>query len=192
MHRHRWNLHAWSCFFAPWNAEATVFVLTQTRFNPRALLKALVRYHVTTLCAPPTVCRVLVREDLPSWRVDLCEVASAGEPLNAIVIEGVRSAWGLTIRDGYGQTETVYPRRFTALPANAWTSSRRAGSLTVAVVSTDDRMIMLKPAILRPRRKAVIKVGFKTQRLVDRKSSGRTIAWPPNHRGWLEVVAARD
>jgi acetyl-CoA synthetase len=102
-----WAKHAWSCFFAPWNAEATVFVINQARFSARGLLDALTGSSVTTFCAPPTVWRMLITERLGYWKVRLRELASAGEPLNPEVIEQVRSAWGLTIRDGYGQTETT-------------------------------------------------------------------------------------
>jgi acetyl-CoA synthetase len=102
-----WAKHAWSCFFAPWNAEATVFVLNQSRFNARGLLDTITGCGVTTFCAPPTVWRMLVTEKLADWKVRLREVASAGEPLNPEVIEQVWQAWELTIRDGYGQTETT-------------------------------------------------------------------------------------
>ena len=102
-----WAKHAWSCFFAPWNAEATVFVVNQPRFNARRLLDAITGCGVTTFCAPPTVWRMLITERLGDWKVRLRELASAGEPLNPEVIEQVRAAWGLTIRDGYGQTETT-------------------------------------------------------------------------------------
>ncbi|HET9284376.1 MAG TPA: AMP-binding protein [Candidatus Angelobacter sp.] len=102
-----WAKHAWSCFFAPWNAEATVLVINQSRFNARGLLDALTNCGVTTFCAPPTVWRMLITENLSNWKVKLRELASAGEPLNPEVIEQVRAAWGLTIRDGYGQTETT-------------------------------------------------------------------------------------
>jgi acetyl-CoA synthetase len=102
-----WAKHAYSCFFAPWNAGATVFILNQARFNAPALLDALAAYGITTFCAPPTVWRMLIQEDLKSRRVALREVLSAGEPCNPEVIEQVRAAWGLTIREGYGQTETT-------------------------------------------------------------------------------------
>ena len=102
-----WAKHAWSSMFAPWNAGATVFVVNQPRFDAKVLLGVLERYPVTTLCAPPTVWRQLIQEDLETWRVSLREVCSAGEPLNPEVIARVRDAWGLTIRDGYGQTETT-------------------------------------------------------------------------------------
>ena len=102
-----WAKHAWSCFFAPWNAEATVFMVNQPRFNARNLLDIIARAGVTTFCAPPTVWRMLIQEDLTAWTMRLKELVGAGEPLNPEVIERVRAAWGLTIRDGYGQTETT-------------------------------------------------------------------------------------
>lgn len=102
-----WAKHAWSCFFAPWNALATIFIYNQARFDAKKTLDVLVRCGVTTLCAPPTVWRLLILEDLASYPVRLRELISAGEPLNPEVIEQVRSAWGLVIRDGYGQTETT-------------------------------------------------------------------------------------
>ncbi len=102
-----WAKHAWSCFFAPWNAGATIIAYQYERFSARALLDQLVRCEVTTFCAPPTVWRMLIQEDLRRWPVKLREVVGAGEPLNPEVIEQVRAAWGLTIRDGFGQTETT-------------------------------------------------------------------------------------
>ena len=101
-----WAKHAWSCFFAPWNAAATILVVNQPRFHAARLLDTIQRCGVTTFCAPPTVWRMLIQEDLKAWRNSLTEVAGAGEPLNPEVIEQVRAAWGLTIRDGFGQTET--------------------------------------------------------------------------------------
>jgi acetyl-CoA synthetase len=102
-----WAKHAWSSFFAPWNAQASILAYQYERFDARALLDQLVRCQVTTFCAPPTVWRLLIQQDLRNWRPVLRELASAGEPLNPEVIEQVRAAWGVTIRDGYGQTETT-------------------------------------------------------------------------------------
>ena len=102
-----WAKHAWSSVFAPWNAGATSFVFDYQRFEPRRILETLVRCGVTTLCAPPTVWRMLVGEDLAAYTVPLREAVAAGEPLNPEVIERVRAVWGLTVRDGYGQTETT-------------------------------------------------------------------------------------
>ncbi len=102
-----WAKHAWSCFFAPFNAGATVFVFNSSRFHALEVLSVLVKYRVTSLCAPPTVWRMLVQEDLAAYPVALRELVGAGEPLNPEVIERVYEAWGITIRDGYGQTETT-------------------------------------------------------------------------------------
>ena len=102
-----WAKHAWSCFFAPWIAEATVLVYNYVRFDPAALLAQLREREVTTFCAPPTVWRMLINADLSGGPGALREVIGAGEPLNPEVIEQVRRQWGLTLRDGYGQTETT-------------------------------------------------------------------------------------
>ena len=103
-----WAKHAWSNFFAPWNASATILILNQSRFNAQGLLKALGDCGVTTFCAPPTVWRMLIQADLSAADVDvLRECVAAGEPLNPEVIEQVRKAWGITVRDGFGQTETT-------------------------------------------------------------------------------------
>ena len=101
-----WAKHAWSCVFAPWNAEATVFVPNQSRFNAKGLLESITAAKVTTFCAPPTVWRMLVTHRLSDYQTNLREAVSAGEPLNPEIIDQVRGVWGLTVRDGYGQTET--------------------------------------------------------------------------------------
>jgi len=104
-----WAKHAWSCFFAPWNAGACVFIYSADRFDAAGVLAAMERHGVTTFCAPPTVWRMLVQADLAAYRgrLVLREVIGAGEPLNPEIIDTVREAWGLTLRDGFGQTETT-------------------------------------------------------------------------------------
>ena len=102
-----WAKHAWSCFFAPWIAEATIFVYNYTRFDAAALLGQIRDKGVTTFCAPPTVWRMLIKADLSAGPGGLREVVAAGEPLNPEVIEQVQQQWGLTLRDGFGQTETT-------------------------------------------------------------------------------------
>ncbi|SMF39534.1 AMP-binding protein [Streptomyces sp. Amel2xC10] len=102
-----WAKHAWSNLFAPWNAEATVFVHNYTRFDPARLMAEMDRAGVTTFCAPPTVWRMLIQADLSALRTPPREAVAAGEPLNPEVIEQVRRAWGVTVRDGFGQTETA-------------------------------------------------------------------------------------
>ena len=102
-----WAKHAWSSFFAPWNAGATVLVHDAPRFKAARTLELLRSEKVQTLCAPPTVWRMLVLEKLGPKPEALRELVSAGEPLNPEVIEHVQKDWGVTIRDGYGQTETT-------------------------------------------------------------------------------------
>ena len=118
-----WAKHAWSLFFAPWIAEATVFVYNYTRFDAAALLHQIRSNGVTSFCAPPTVWRMLINADLSGGPGSLREVIGAGEPLNPEVIDKVQSAWGLTLRDGYGQTE------MTAAVGNAPGSPVKAGSM---------------------------------------------------------------
>ncbi|MFJ6913173.1 isobutyrate:CoA ligase IbuL [Streptomyces sp. NPDC101133] len=102
-----WAKHAWSNLFAPWNAEATVFLYNYTRFDATRLMSEMDRAGVTTFCAPPTVWRMLIQADLTRLATPPREVVAAGEPLNPEVIEQVRRLWGRTIRDGFGQTETA-------------------------------------------------------------------------------------
>ncbi|MGW5877667.1 AMP-binding protein [Nocardiopsis terrae] len=102
-----WAKHAYSSVFAPWNAEATVLVVNRERFDPAALLDAVVRCGASSLCAPPTVWRRLLQIGPEAWEVGLREAVSAGEPLNPEIVDRIRAAWGITVRDGFGQTETT-------------------------------------------------------------------------------------
>jgi acetyl-CoA synthetase len=118
-----WAKHAWSCFFAPWIAEATIFVYNYVRFDAGSMLRTIREEKVTSFCAPPTVWRMLIQADLSAGPGTLREAISAGEPLNPEVIGQIRKQWGLTIRDGYGQTE------MTAVVANTPGSALKDGSM---------------------------------------------------------------
>jgi len=118
-----WAKHAWSSFFAPWNAQATIAVYNYDRFDPVALLSHLEREKITSLCAPPTVWRMLIKAEMGSRPSALRELIGAGEPLNPEVIAQVERNWGLTIRDGFGQTET------SALVGNTPGQALRPGSM---------------------------------------------------------------
>lgn len=118
-----WAKHAWSSFFAPWIAEATIFVYNYSRFDAAALLTTMHETGVTTFCAPPTVWRMLIQADLGERPAALREAVGAGEPLNPEVIAQVREHWGVDIRDGFGQTET------TALIGNAPGAPVKPGSM---------------------------------------------------------------
>ncbi|CAB3772995.1 AMP-binding protein [Paraburkholderia humisilvae] len=135
-----WAKHAWSCFFAPWNAQACAFVYNFARFAPKDTLGMLVRCNVTTLCAPPTVWRMLVQEPLASYPVKLREIVGAGEPLNPEIIERVRHAWNITIRDGYGQTETTCQvGNSPGQPVVPGSMGRPLPGYRVELVDADDR-----------------------------------------------------
>jgi len=118
-----WGKHAWSSFFSPWIAGATVFVYNYARFDAAALLAQLERALVNSFCAPPTVWRMLIQAELGVKPSGLRELMSAGEPLNPEVIRQVEHKWALTIRDGFGQTET------TATIGNAPGSRLKPGSM---------------------------------------------------------------
>ncbi|WP_030013445.1 AMP-binding protein [Curtobacterium sp. S6] len=101
-----WAKHAWSNIFTPWIAEATVFIYNYSRFDAAALMQIMDAEAVTSFCAPPTVWRMFIQADLSTLKTPPRKVVAAGEPLNPKVINRVREAWGLDIRDGFGQTET--------------------------------------------------------------------------------------
>lgn len=102
-----WAKHAWSNIFTPWIAESCVFIYNYTRFNASKLMEVMQRVGVTSFCAPPTVWRMLIQADLSELSTPPTKALGAGEPLNPEVIERVRNQWGVTIRDGFGQTETT-------------------------------------------------------------------------------------
>ncbi|MBI2802963.1 MAG: AMP-binding protein [Gammaproteobacteria bacterium] len=103
-----WAKAAWSSYFAPWNCGAALFIHHTETFDAKRTLEILARYPVTTFCGAPTIYRMLVLQDLTAYQFPhLRHVVGAGEPLNPEVIETWLAATGLTIRDGYGQTESV-------------------------------------------------------------------------------------
>ena len=119
-----WAKFAWSCFFAPWNAGATVFAFNPPgRFDAKEQLTQIAKQQVTTFCAPPTALRMLIQEDLQEFDFSFRECVAAGEPLTPEIIEAWRKGTGLVIRDGYGQTES------TALVANLPGQEIKFGSM---------------------------------------------------------------
>lgn len=103
-----WAKFAWSSMFAPLNIGATIFIYKQSgRFAASRQLQVIRDYQITTLCAPPTALRLLIREDLRDYKFYLRECVSAGEPLNAEVIKIWKEGTGIELRDGYGQTEST-------------------------------------------------------------------------------------
>ncbi|MER5731216.1 AMP-binding protein [Streptomyces sp. NPDC002138] len=130
-----WAKHAWSNVFAPWNAGATVFIHNYTRFDAERLMAEMDRGGVTSFCAPPTVWRMLIQSDLGALRTPPRELVAAGEPLNPEVIDKVRRAWGVTIRDGFGQTETTLQvGNFPGVPVKPGSMGRPAPGYKIVLV----------------------------------------------------------
>ena len=103
-----WANAAWSSYFGPWNCGAALFIHHTDRFDPLKTLEMMSKFPVTTLCAAPTIYRMLVLQDLSGFTFPkLRHCLGAGEPLNPEIIESWKGATGCAIRDGYGQTETV-------------------------------------------------------------------------------------
>ncbi len=130
-----WAKHAWSNVFAPWNAEATVFIYNYSRFDAAGLMSTMDRCGVTSFCAPPTVWRMLIQSDLTALANPPAKVLGAGEPLNPEVIEQVAKAWGVTIRDGFGQTETTLQVANTpGQPVKPGSMGRALPGFTIALI----------------------------------------------------------
>jgi acyl-coenzyme A synthetase/AMP-(fatty) acid ligase len=139
-----WAKCAWGKLFGPWSQGACSVVYDfRGRFDAGALLTVLAREKITTFCAPPTAWRALVLEDLSQWSFPaLRHVASAGEPLNPEVIEAWKKATGLTIREGYGQTETVaIVGMFQALPFRAGSMGKPSPGFDVRVIDHDGKEV---------------------------------------------------
>ncbi|AEV87912.1 AMP-dependent synthetase [Actinoplanes sp. SE50] len=130
-----WAKHAWSNVFAPWNAEACVFIYNYTRFDARKLMAEMQRCGVTSFCAPPTVWRMLIQADLTELTTPPRIAVGAGEPLNPEVIEQVKAGWGVTIRDGFGQTETsVQIANSPGCPVKAGSMGRPVPGFRIALL----------------------------------------------------------
>lgn len=130
-----WAKAAYGVLFGPWNLGVPI-LMVKGRFDPRRELELLERYQVTTFCAPPTEYRLLVKEDLGRYDLSrLRHCTGAGEPLNPGVIHRWKEAYGLTIHDGYGQTES------TLLVANLPALPVRPGSMGKPFPGHDVRIV---------------------------------------------------
>jgi len=139
-----WAKAAYSNLFGPWNMGAAMFTFDgRGRFDARQTLETLERYPISTFCAPPTAYRLLVLEDLGRYQLPaLRHCIGAGEPLNPEVIEAWQRGTGQTIRDGYGQTETVIlVANFPPLPVKAGSMGKPSPGFTVSVVDDAGREV---------------------------------------------------
>ncbi|MBX6341149.1 MAG: AMP-binding protein, partial [Thermomicrobiaceae bacterium] len=139
-----WAKAAWSSLFGPWSVGATLFIHdARGKFDPSEALAMLERYPITSFCAAPTIYRMLVLQDLGQFRPRaLRSCVGAGEPLNPEVIETWREATGLTIRDGYGQTETVaVVANFPPLPVRPGSMGKPSPGFDVSIVDDEGREV---------------------------------------------------
>ena len=103
-----WGKAVWGKFYGQWFAGATVFVFDHEKFNAETLLRQIEKYKVTSFCAPPTIYRFMIREDLSRFNLSSLEYCTtAGEALNPAVFDKLKEKTGLNIMEGFGQTETT-------------------------------------------------------------------------------------
>jgi len=134
-----WAKAGWSSLYGPWNQGAAVFGVDSPRFDPTKVLALLARYPIDTMCAAPTVYRALLLEAHGSIEVQsLRHCVAAGEPLSPRVIEGWRDATGITIRDGFGQTESsLLAVNFPNMEVRPGSMGKPVPGYTVAVIDAD-------------------------------------------------------
>ncbi len=138
-----WGKAAWSCLFGPWQAGACVFAVDgRGKFGATSALRTLAQYPITTWCVPPTALRLIVREDLSAYHFpQLRHCTSAGEALNPEVFNIWKNATGLTIYEGYGQTETV------ALIANIRSRNRPVSPGSIGQPTPGFEVALLDPEL---------------------------------------------
>ena len=103
-----WGKAVWGKFYGQWFAGATVFVFDHEKFNADTLLRQIEKYKVTSFCAPPTIYRFMIREDLSRYDLSSLEYCcTAGEALNPAVFDKFYEKTGIKMMEGFGQTETT-------------------------------------------------------------------------------------
>jgi acetyl-CoA synthetase len=103
-----WGKAVWGKFYGQWFAGATVFVFDHEKFNADTLLRQIEKYRVTSFCAPPTIYRFMIREDLSNYDLSSLEYCTtAGEALNPAVFDKFLEKTGIRMMEGFGQTETT-------------------------------------------------------------------------------------
>ncbi len=103
-----WGKAVWGKFYGQWFAGATVFVFDHEKFNADTLLRQIEKYRVTSFCAPPTIYRFMIREDLSRYDLSALQYCTtAGEALNPAVFDKFYEKTGIKMMEGFGQTETT-------------------------------------------------------------------------------------
>ncbi|OQY60381.1 MAG: acyl-CoA synthetase [Desulfobacteraceae bacterium 4572_88] len=156
-----WAKAAWSSYFGPWNCGSAQFICHTDHFDPLKAVELLSQYPVTTMCATPTIYRMLVLQDLSQFRFpSLRHCVATGEPLNPEIIEAWKKASGCIIRDGYGQTETVL------LAGNFPGTEPRFGSMGKPAPGIDLSVIDEEGKVLPPNTEGDIAVRVRPERPV--------------------------
>lgn len=139
-----WAKAAYSNLFGPWHMGAALLIVDDRgKFDAKRCLTLLEEHEVTTFCAPPTAYRMMVLEDLRHFTLTkLRHCVGAGEPLNPEVIEAWKKGTGLTIYDGYGQTETVLlVANYRCLPVKPGSMGKPMPGFEVAVIDDEGREV---------------------------------------------------
>lgn len=138
-----WAKAAWSSYFGPWNCGAAQFIHHTDHFDPIKTLELLQKYPITTMCGAPTIYRMLVLQDLNKYKFPtLRHCVGAGEPLNPEIIEVWKKATGTTIREGYGQTETVLlAGSFPCIEPRFGSMGKRAPGIDLQVIDEDGNVL---------------------------------------------------
>ena len=103
-----WGKAVWGKFYGQWFAGATVFVFDHEKFTAEKIMRQIEKYHITSFCAPPTIYRFMIREDFSKFDLSsLRYCCTAGEALNPAVFDQFKKLTGITIYEGFGQTETT-------------------------------------------------------------------------------------
>ena len=138
-----WGKAAYSSYFGPWLCGTTLFIHHTTGFNPQQTLELLAKYPITTFCGAPTIYRMLVLEDINRYRFKaLRHCTGAGEPLNPEIIETWKKATGLTIRDGYGQTESVILcASFPCIEPKAGSMGKPAPGIDLQIIDDEGNIV---------------------------------------------------
>ena len=157
-----WGKAVWGKFYGQWFAGATVFVFDHEKFNADTLLRQMEKYKVTSFCAPPTIYRFMIREDLSKYDLSSLEYCcTAGEALNPSVFDKLKELIGLNIMEGFGQTETTM-----SLGTFPWMTPK-PGSMGIPNAQYDIQLVRADGTLCEDGEKGeiVIKVG-------DRKPIG--------------------
>ena len=132
-----WGKAVWGKLYGQWIAGATVFVYEHEKFTPADMLRMIERHRITTLCAPPTIFRFLIREDLSKYDLSsLRHCTIAGEALNPAVFDAFLQQTGIKLMEGFGQTETTL-----TIATMPWLEPR-PGAMGVPNPSYDVRLLL--------------------------------------------------